>query len=111
MTYSENLHTGLFPQYFHLPSHGWFRIIQAWIMTCGSKLILLSILYFVGNIVVADRNNDRVSLFTPTGGFIRHLVTREDGVRDPYGVAVSSARNLIITESGSNRASLKLFQL
>ena len=65
----------------------------------------------LGNIVVADRNNDRVTLFTPTGGFIRHLLTRSDGVRDPYSVAVSSARNLIVTESGSNRASLKLFQL
>ncbi len=71
------------------------------------------IIFFVlaGNIIVADRNNDRVSLFTPTGGFIRHLLTREDGIRDPYGVAVSTARNIIITESGSNRASLKLFQL
>ena len=80
-------------------------------VTCGFKLILIDQMYIAGNIVVADRNNDRVSLFTPTGGFIRHLVTREDGVRDPYGVAMSSARNLIITESGSNRASLKLFQL
>ncbi len=64
-----------------------------------------------GNIVVADRNNDRVSLFTTQGGFIRHILTREDGIRDPYALAVSSARNLVVTESSCNRAAVKLFQL
>ncbi len=79
--------------------------------TCVAKREHRNELQISGNILVADRNNDRVSLFTPRGVFLRHLLTREDGLRDPYGVAVSSARNLIITESGSNRASLKLFQL
>ena len=64
-----------------------------------------------GNIMVADRNNDRVSLFTINGGFIRHVLTREDGVRDPYALAVTTARNLVVTESGVDRAAVKLFQL
>lgn len=64
-----------------------------------------------GNILVADRNNDRVSLFTLNGGFIGHVLTKEDGIRDPYALAVSSARNLVVTESGVDRAAVKLFQM
>ena len=64
-----------------------------------------------GKIAVADRNNDRISLFTANGGFIRHLLTREDGIREPYGIAVTPTRNLIVTSSGPSRASVKMFQL
>ena len=64
-----------------------------------------------GNIIVADRNNERVCLFTPEGHFIRNILTKEDGLHDPYAVAVTSARNLVLTESAANRASVKLFQL
>ena len=64
-----------------------------------------------GNILVADRNNDRITLYTVNGGFIGHVLTGEDGLRDPYAIAISSARNLVVTESGADRAALKLFQL
>ena len=64
-----------------------------------------------GNVMVADRNNDRVSLFTPGGGFIKHILTKEDGIRDPYAIAITPTRNLVVTSSGAGRASLKMYQL
>ena len=64
-----------------------------------------------GNIVVCDRNNDRVSLFSPHGRFIRHLLTRDDGVKDPYAVSISITGNLVITESAKDRAAIKMFEM
>lgn len=64
-----------------------------------------------GQLLVADRNNDRVSLFGLDGTFIRHLLTRTDGIREPYAIAVNSSRNLVVTESGAERAAVKMFQL
>ena len=64
-----------------------------------------------GNIVVADRNNHRVCLFTSNGRFLRHLLTKDDGIRDPYAVALSITGNLVVTESSNNRAAIKMFQL
>ena len=64
-----------------------------------------------GVIVVADRNNDRICLFSMTGLFIRHLVTKDDGLKAPYAVTVGPSGHLLLTESGNNRAAIKLFQL
>ena len=64
-----------------------------------------------GNIIVADRNNDRVSQFSMNGTFIQHLLTSKDGIKDPYAVAISITKNLVVTEGGAERASLKVFQL
>lgn len=43
----------------------------------------------VGNIYVADWGSHTVSLFDSTGTFIKHLVTKEHGLYQPAGVAVS----------------------
>lgn len=64
-----------------------------------------------GNIIIVDRNNDRISMFSPNGRFIRHLLTRENKLRDPYAIAVSITGNLVVTESAANRAALKVYQM
>ena len=65
-----------------------------------------------GSVVVADRNNDRVSQWAVgTGRFVRHLVTRDDGLRAPYAVSINEAGQLVVTESGNNRAALKIFRI
>jgi len=64
-----------------------------------------------GSVIVADRNNDRVSQVTLAGRFVRHLLTKEDGLREPYAVALTAAGQLVVTESGNNRAAIKLFQI
>ena len=64
-----------------------------------------------GNIVVVDRNNDRVCLFTPQGRFVKHLLGKEDGVKNPYAVAVSITRNIVVTESAKTRAAFKVFEM
>ena len=64
-----------------------------------------------GNVLVADRNNDRISQFNMYGRFLGHVLTKEDGVRDPYGLGMSITRNLVITESSADRAALKMFMM
>ena len=64
-----------------------------------------------GSLIVADRNNDRVSQLTLAGRFVRHLLTKDDGVRAPYAVAITAGGQLVVTESGNNRAAIKLFQI
>lgn len=64
-----------------------------------------------GSVVVADRNNDRVSQLTLSGRFVRHLLTKDDGLKAPYAVAIGVAGQLVITESGNNRAAIKVFQI
>jgi len=64
-----------------------------------------------GSVIVADRNNDRVCQLTLGGRFVRHLLTRDDGLRAPYAVAISVSGQLVVTESGSNRAAVKVFQI
>jgi tripartite motif-containing protein 2/3 len=64
-----------------------------------------------GNIIVADRNNDRVCMFNDSGRFMCNLLTKDDGVKAPYGISITIAGHLVITESGNSRAAVKVFQL
>lgn len=64
-----------------------------------------------GNVIVADRNNDRVSMFSESGRFLCNLLTKDDGLKAPYGISITIAGQLAITESGNNRAGFKVFQL
>ena len=64
-----------------------------------------------GYVIVADRNNNRVTMFSSTGRFIRHVLTREYGIKDPYAVVVTPAKNILVTESAKGRASVKVFQM
>ncbi|XP_078615372.1 uncharacterized protein LOC144884184 [Branchiostoma floridae x Branchiostoma japonicum] len=41
-----------------------------------------------GNIIVADRRNSRVVMFDPQRRFVGTLLSREDGLSEPYGVAL-----------------------
>ena len=46
-----------------------------------------------GNIYVADTGNRRVSQFSPDGKFIQHVLTVDDGLKFPYGVAFARKQN------------------
>ncbi|KAI8496233.1 hypothetical protein Bbelb_260740 [Branchiostoma belcheri] len=50
------------------------------------------------NIIVADCRNDRVSKFGRDGAFIKHVITKHDGLFAPMGVALSrDGRSLIVS--------------
>ena len=42
-----------------------------------------------GSIIISDYDNNRVSLFNIQGRFIRHILTRSDGIYHPYAMSIS----------------------
>lgn len=65
-----------------------------------------------GSVMVADRDNNRVSLFSASGAFVRHLLTAADGIQQPYGLtSCAPFSDVIITECAKSMASLKLFSM
>ena len=54
-----------------------------------------------GNILLADRDNHRVSMFRADGQFIRHVISRHDGVKYPCDLKVSLDGHVAIVESHS----------
>lgn len=49
------------------------------------------------NIVVADQDNNRVTLFTPEGKFIRHIIK----IQKPWGVALNAEGVMAVTQKPS----------
>jgi len=60
----------------------------------------------VGNIIVADQDNNRVSLFTADGHFVRHILS----IHRPWAVAVNSSGVLAVTHKQSV-SSYKIFDV
>ena len=54
-----------------------------------------------GSVIISDRYNRRVSLFNIHGRFIRHLLTRSDGLSDPWGMSISLPYLWLIDYQGS----------
>lgn len=62
------------------------------------------------NVIVADWDSSQVKLYSPEGRFIRDLLTTEDGIQYPRGLAANESNLLVITEQKLNaNPSLKLF--
>jgi hypothetical protein len=57
----------------------------------------------VGNIFVADTNNERIEKFSPNGTFVTSIATT-----DPNGIAVDRAGNIYVAEIGSKHRIQKL---
>ena len=51
----------------------------------------------VGNVIVADQDNNRVSLFTADGHFVRHILS----IHRPWAVSVNSSGALAVTHKQS----------
>ncbi|ELU07004.1 hypothetical protein CAPTEDRAFT_224968 [Capitella teleta] len=63
------------------------------------------------NIVVADYETNRVSLFHQNGRFIRHLLTKGDKCNSPCGVAVGPCGHLVVTESNLDYNNIKVYKI
>ena len=50
------------------------------------------------NLVVCDRDNARLQIFTLDGKFLNTVKGRHDGLSEPYSIAVSSASQLFVTD-------------
>ncbi len=63
------------------------------------------------NIVVADWGKNAVSLFSSDGSFITHLLTDDDNIKYPWGVAMNDSGQLLMSEQKlDSNPGLKLYQ-
>ncbi|XP_078678793.1 E3 ubiquitin-protein ligase TRIM45-like [Branchiostoma floridae x Branchiostoma belcheri] len=54
------------------------------------------------NIIVADSKNHRVSQFSKDGTFVRHLLSRDNGLWHPQGVAITPDGKLVVSDRSEN---------
>nr|XP_039271377.1 uncharacterized protein LOC120345864 isoform X1 [Styela clava] len=59
------------------------------------------------NILLVDRARNRVTVFTPEGHFIRHILTDENGLNEPMAACVLHDGSLAVTDSSN---CVKIFQ-
>lgn len=59
------------------------------------------------NILLADYARHRVSVFDPTGHFVRHLLTEKDGLRQPNALCVIDDSTIAVKDSA---VGIKIFQ-
>lgn len=64
----------------------------------------------LGNIFVADWGNHLVTQFAANGDFSRHLLTRNDNLYHPAGIAVQNGY-LALSEYSDNHSSVRLYRL
>ena len=50
------------------------------------------------NLVVCDRDNARLQIFSPDGKFLNTVEGQHNGLSEPYSIAVSSASQLFVTD-------------
>ena len=50
------------------------------------------------NLVVCDRDNARLQIFTLDGKFLNTVEGQHNGLSEPYSIAVSSASQLFVTD-------------
>ena len=55
-----------------------------------------------GSVIISDRYNHRVSLFNIRGRFIRHILTRSDGLSGPWAMSISLPYLWLIDYQGSD---------
>ncbi|KAI8483523.1 hypothetical protein Bbelb_387460 [Branchiostoma belcheri] len=63
------------------------------------------------NIIVCDSHNHRVSQFDRDGLFVRHLLTREDGLHYPWGLTLMHDGKMVVCDMDSKNGRMKLFSL
>ena len=67
-----------------------------------------------GNILVCDSGRNMVSMYTPDGNLIDHILTEDDGMDGPHGMSLGQGGQLILTQCGNKTISqheLRLYQL
>ncbi|XP_013407929.1 tripartite motif-containing protein 2-like [Lingula anatina] len=60
-----------------------------------------------GHIFIADYGNHRVVALSPHGQFLRYIITKDDGLKTPTALAISSAGQLVV---GDDMGKVKTFQ-
>ena len=59
-----------------------------------------------GTIIVADRDNHRIQLFSGDGRFLGKFGTKGDGdgqLNDPHGLALTPEANIVVADFRNNR--------
>ena len=51
-----------------------------------------------GNLLVCDSGSNVVSMYTPEGSLIDHILTEDDGIDNPHGIAIGQSGSMVITQ-------------
>ena len=54
-----------------------------------------------GNVLMADRDNHRISIYSLDGNLQRHVITRYDGIKYPCDIKIDSNGSLVMVENHS----------
>ena len=63
-----------------------------------------------GSLLVADRYNNRVCEFNQQGAFIRHVITSDHGIHEPWSLSYSHPHLWVACDSGKNVKRFKIHE-
>lgn len=66
-----------------------------------------SLNFFIGNILIADKNNNRINMISEQGSFRSYAVTADDGLSSPRYLCMNEEGYLMVAEQSG---SIKTFQ-
>ena len=67
-----------------------------------------------GNLLVCDSGSNVVSMYTPTGQLVEHILTEDDGINSPHGITVSDSGKMVLTQCSEQKSikhELRVYQL
>ncbi len=67
-----------------------------------------------GNLIICDSSQNVVSMYTPDGNLVDHILTEDDGLDGPHGITLGQSGQLIITQCGNKTISqheVRFYQL
>ena len=63
-----------------------------------------------GTLLIADKENDRVCEFRQHGGFIRHVITARDGIKEPTSLSYTCPYIWVTCNYGKNVKRFKIYE-
>ncbi len=67
-----------------------------------------------GNLLICDSGRNLVSMYTPDGHLIDHILTEDDGIENPHGISIKDSGQLVVSlcsNKSANKHEVRIYQL